>query len=493
MKQFAMLSGLPRSGSTVLASMLNQHPKIYASTTSPVADMVDATLNLWPNISRALVQPDSHQFGNIVNGVIQGAYSHIEKEIVIDKNRLWPRFSPSLTQITGVRPKIICTVRDIPDILASYIILINNQTSNTNFVDTHVIQSGLPVTIKNRCKILWENYINHPYTSLQIGFNNQAADLLFCEYNDIINKPQETIDRICNFLDVESYSINVNNLQKMKEHDDFHGGLTGLHDIRPVLSKTSPAPEKIISNELVKMYSDMKLDFWRREARKIKFQPPPTKLAGFTMPNPTENIELPGDSLDYDLLYRAVTSAKNVHGLICEIGVRRGGSLRYIIDAIEQEHDQYRHIIAIDPYGNIDYAATEQFTGKLDYTNDMKNESLPNLYRYVQGKHINLVFYNLEDIEFFDRFSWGVPVYAENKYLINEYACVFFDGPHDLRSLKIEIDFFIPKTNIGSVFVFDDVASYPHSDIHNYILENGFDVLEIGSENRKISYRKIKN
>ncbi len=40
MKTLYFLGGLPRSGSTLLGSLLNQHPDIYVSPTSPLGDVV---------------------------------------------------------------------------------------------------------------------------------------------------------------------------------------------------------------------------------------------------------------------------------------------------------------------------------------------------------------------------------------------------------------------------------------------------------------------
>lgn len=199
-----------------------------------------------------------------------------------------------------------------------------------------------------------------------------------------------------------------------------------------------------------------------------------------------DSVALQGDSADYDLLYRAALEALTTGGLYCEIGVRRGGSLRWIIDALQGSG---RTIVAIDPYGNIEYAATQTHRGRLDYTNNMKDESLPHIYRYVDGKNINLIFFNLEDTEFFDRFASGVPVYNTTKTIQDRYAFVFFDGPHDMSSINAELDFFIPRINPGSIFVFDDVGSYPHSIIHTRLLNNGFTMLESGVAGRKISYR----
>jgi cephalosporin hydroxylase len=199
------------------------------------------------------------------------------------------------------------------------------------------------------------------------------------------------------------------------------------------------------------------------------------------------NQILPGDSLDYDVLYRAACTAGKIQGLFCEIGVRRGGSLQWIIDAAST-YSPGRTVVGIDPYGNIEYNASEGVRTRLDYTNSMKNEGISEVYRYAMNKPVNVIFFNLEDTEFFKRFGDGVPVYNGFKTVENRYALVFFDGPHDVKSLHTELDFFIPRTMAGSVFVFDDVATYPHFELHTRLLSVGFKVIEVGQMGRKISY-----
>lgn len=263
-KNFIMLSGLPRSGSQVLSSMLNQHPEIYASTTSPVADLISVINDNWPNISQALINPPPEQYANIIQGVLDGAYRHETKSIIVDKNRLWPRFGNLMNYSLGKKPKIICTVRSIPDILASYILLIQKNNNKITYVDQDLIDANLPINNKNRCKILWEKYITHPYTSVRLGYKSQNIDILFLEYTDIVTNGQQTLNKICDFIGIDTYSVDVNHLQSMEENDNYHGGLTGLHDVRSTLQKTSPSPEQVIGHELVKYYQDMKLEFWRK-------------------------------------------------------------------------------------------------------------------------------------------------------------------------------------------------------------------------------------
>lgn len=263
-KKFFMLSGLPRSGSQVLCSMLNQHPQIFASTTSPLADLISLVGDNWPVISQAVVDPDPSQYRNILEGIVQGTYKHLDKSVVVDKNRLWPRFIPLMKQALNSRPKIICTVRSIPDIMASYILLIEKNKPKITFIDQDLIENKQIINNKNRCKLLMEKYIGHPYTSLRMGYNNTDADLLFVEYNDIVNNGQLTLNQICDFLKLDRFTLIPTELQPMDENDDYHGGIDGLHHVRPVLEKTSPSPETVIGHELVKLYTDMHLDFWRK-------------------------------------------------------------------------------------------------------------------------------------------------------------------------------------------------------------------------------------
>lgn len=263
-KQFFMLSGLPRSGSQVLCSMLNQHPAVFASTTSPLADLISLVGDQWPIISQAIVNPNPSQYGNILEGIVQGTYKHLEESVIIDKNRLWPRFVPFMKDALGARPKIICTVRSIPDIMASYVLLIKKNEPKITFIDQDLLDNNQVVNNKTRCKLLLEKYIGHPYTSLRMGYNNPDADLLFVEYTDIVGNGQATVDRICDFLGLERYTLSTDNLQPMDENDNYHGGMDGLHHVRPVLAKASPPPEEVIGRELVKLYTDMRLEFWRK-------------------------------------------------------------------------------------------------------------------------------------------------------------------------------------------------------------------------------------
>ena len=202
----------------------------------------------------------------------------------------------------------------------------------------------------------------------------------------------------------------------------------------------------------------------------------------------TIEADLPSDSQNYEVLTEGVGKVVDVPGMTCEIGLRRGGGTKFIIDALVDTKQTKTHV-TLDPFGNIEYPeGDDDRIIRCDYTNDMRDECLANLYLYARQKKQSVLFFNLEDTEFFARFGDGVPVYHTTKSLETNYSFVHFDGPHTVRHLKLEIDFFHSRTPTGAVFVFDDVKLYSHDDIDVYLTTLGWEVYR--TTDRKWAYCK---
>jgi hypothetical protein len=218
------------------------------------------------------------------------------------------------------------------------------------------------------------------------------------------------------------------------------------------------------------------------------------------------------DSQEYEILWNAAKNIKGVDGAVVEIGTRRGGSAKIIVDALVENGDVQRPMFCIDPYGNIDLEITNinasihypgkyqvegdpmskenAFNTKFDYTNDMRNRTIPSLYYYAYQRGLNFTFFCLEDHEFFNRYSDGVPVYDEVKKLVNQYAFVFFDGPHTNEAVDLELKFFLDRAPLGATYVFDDIWMYDHDKFEKIMFDAGFETLE--KKQIKASYHKVK-
>ena len=185
---------------------------------------------------------------------------------------------------------------------------------------------------------------------------------------------------------------------------------------------------------------------------------------------------LPTDSNDLSFLYSAARQLL-VEAPTVEIGLRRGGGTEAIVRGLVAGGRAWHSHVAIDPYGDIDYVSYDRIM-HYDYSNAMRDESLPQIRRFCAEQRINFVYMPLEDTEFFARFADGLPIYKDGqKYLVQNYGLVHFDGPHGVKPVTAEIEFFASRSPVGSHWIFDDPHQYDHDrTVDPLICELGFEL-----------------
>ena len=203
-------------------------------------------------------------------------------------------------------------------------------------------------------------------------------------------------------------------------------------------------------------------------------------------------MKFEGDSSNYDVITRAIkVIPSGLEGMTCEIGLRRGMGTKYIIDSLNKKEIPYKVHVAIDPYGHIEYASHEGYAVRLDYTNNMRDDTIGLCHIYANQNNVNFIFLNLTDTQFFEKFAAGIPIYEEEEIVLNKYIFVHFDGPHQLDLLETEFSWFDKRMSIGATIVFDDVVNYyDHSKLDLIVQKAGWKLLE--STGCKASYQKIK-
>jgi sulfotransferase len=265
MKQFYFLSGVPRSGSTVFATLISQNPNIHTTPTSPLLDLLLTTKPTWKQVSTFQTNTHPEQYSNIERGIISGCYQHIKEPIVLEKHRSWAKYGSYIQSTFQTTPKIICTTRRISEVLASFVSIINKSKKIT-YIDRELMNTNKPVNNQTRCRLLWENYISVPWKSLKIGYETQKEHLCFIDYEEIVNSPEETLKKVYEFCELEYYSGHYfENLSNPSPENDDAYGIQGLHDVRKKLGRTSPKPEDVLGEELVEYYDSLKLEFWKNK------------------------------------------------------------------------------------------------------------------------------------------------------------------------------------------------------------------------------------
>ena len=193
------MAGLPRSGSTLLKSILDQNPNIHANPVSPVMELMYHTEEYLKQSEQYLGYPKPQNAYKIISSYIENYYYEREEEIIIDHCRAWPNNIERIKTYITPNPKIICPVRDISEILTSFITMVHRNPDQVSFIDQHLIEKGVTVDDDNRCQYLMsdDGIVEQALWSLSQAFvKNDTRHLLIVEYNDLVNTPEETMRRI---------------------------------------------------------------------------------------------------------------------------------------------------------------------------------------------------------------------------------------------------------------------------------------------------------
>jgi sulfotransferase len=270
MKKFFFMSGLPRSGSTLLSSILNQNPEVYSSPNSPMCGMMF-------NLERSLIASEQYNafpkpqvMSRTIMGVLDNYYSDIDKQFIIDKSREWAiqeHFAVLLRNLP-YEPKIVLTVRNITDILASFIYMVNQQPGNDNFID-RAIQAGNVFNLYRSIDDIRCDHLMMPKGLIDNGLYGIAYAMLeenkqyfhIVEYEDLINKTSDTIDGIYNFLGIDKFAHDLSNIKNVTKENDEIYGVPGMHDVRESITKRPINKEQILSPYILNKYQG--LEFWR--------------------------------------------------------------------------------------------------------------------------------------------------------------------------------------------------------------------------------------
>ena len=255
------LSGLPRSGSTLLGSLIGQNSDFTVTPTSPILDLLCATNGALDMVNKQYTFDYDKKSANIYKSIIAGWYKDVETKYVLDKHRGYPRNYLPLTMFITPNPKIICTNRPVADVISSYISLINKNNQPDNFVDQEVIRLGEQINTANRAKVLWEKFISDPYNSMQHGLKNCPNNLYIVDYDKLVSEPVNVLREIYKFLEVEEYiNHNFTDIHNYcAEEKDTAWGLKNLHYIRNKLKKTSIPAKEILGSFLESKYNEFSI------------------------------------------------------------------------------------------------------------------------------------------------------------------------------------------------------------------------------------------
>ena len=253
---FFFISGLPRSGSTLLSGILKQNPDFYADIASPVEALTGNSIDLITSTENNLnITEDQRK--NLMYGVFYGYYKNIEKPVIFDSSRGWTKKTNFLKALFPYT-KILCPVRDIVSILNSFELIASKNPFHTTTLTAH------KDNVFARCDGMMDRnggIVAAPWILLREGYAMNPEMIMLIDYENLCKTPEKTMREVYEFLEKPYYAHDFDNVEYSNENFDKACNLKDLHTVKKKVEYNPP--RCILPPEIVKKYTEMNMEFWK--------------------------------------------------------------------------------------------------------------------------------------------------------------------------------------------------------------------------------------
>lgn len=196
MKEFYFLTSMPRSGNTLLASIINQNPQLNITANSITPDII-YQLHLLKNNLNYKNFPDEISLDNVIKNVFINYYKDWTSKHIIDRSAWGTPANLYLLKTIIKKPKFIILYRPVIECLASF------------------IKIEKPKNVELRCRQLMETdgMIGSSLWSIK-NIIQEKENYIIIKYLDLVCKPLNQINKIYKFLSLNNF---IHNLEKLKD------------------------------------------------------------------------------------------------------------------------------------------------------------------------------------------------------------------------------------------------------------------------------------
>jgi sulfotransferase len=251
------ISGLPRSGSTLLAGILRQNPRFHAAMSSPVAALINGFLEQTGAGSEFYPFFDESRRKAMCRALFRSYYEdQTECDVLFDTNRIWTARLHQLVELFDDF-KVICCVRNPAWIMDSF----ERIYRKNPFDYSRMFNPGSRMTVYSRSEALISagGTVGGGWTALKEAYYGEYSDrLLLVDYDILTQNPARTLELIYEFIGEAAFDHDFGNVEYEEGEFDQRLGVKGLHTIRRKVEFTSR--RTILPPDLFAKYEGM--DFW---------------------------------------------------------------------------------------------------------------------------------------------------------------------------------------------------------------------------------------
>ena len=217
------LSGLPRTGSTLLSAILSQNPEIHAEGNSAVCQLMwDAQQSCERSEQLAANNRQATQDA-LVASIPAIYYRDVRARYIVDKCRSWtlPDNMAMIRRYITDDPKVIVLTRPVDEIVRSFVEL-RRANGWTGDLERGLLDSGSEPIMRSLDGVTYAQVVN-------------SGEFLFIEYADFIADTPEVLRSVYDFAGFDSFDHDLSHIVNAHPENDLVYGLRGQHDIRPTI------------------------------------------------------------------------------------------------------------------------------------------------------------------------------------------------------------------------------------------------------------------
>jgi sulfotransferase len=228
------ISGLPRSGSTLLAALLRQNPRFEAGMSGPLAGLFGALLGEMSARNEFSVFLDDAKRERILHGLFDNFYADCTVEVIFDTNRGWCARMPAMARLFP-DAKVIACVRELPWVVDSIERLIQGNVFSPSSIFNY--SAGGTVYTRAQQVVAPDGMVGGPYDALkQACYGAQRDRLLLVQYETLTTDPAKAMQAIYTFIGEPVFEHDFGHVDYDVTRFDERAGTPGLHTVRPTVS-----------------------------------------------------------------------------------------------------------------------------------------------------------------------------------------------------------------------------------------------------------------
>jgi hypothetical protein len=258
MKKYNFLIGVPRSGNTVISSVLNQNKKICLTANSPLSGLLyELDLMKKKGIIGDVIEnfPDSKSYSNIIKNIFNNYYSDWEQEYIFDRG-VWgtPYHLKLLHRYFDFDFKFLILRRKLVDVFAS---LMKWCEENPNNYINEITNFG---NVEDKYNFLFNkngNIMKMMSSTYEVMNSNYFHHIIW--YDNFVSDPQKEISRFYDSFGIQNHSHDFYNIKQLsingvKYNDSSYG--MNMHTVRDSIKKNEYDIERYVPTHIIKKIND---------------------------------------------------------------------------------------------------------------------------------------------------------------------------------------------------------------------------------------------